>query len=609
MAASIRCFYCNPIQNLRWDLPNQKSMLCWPHHRFQFGTERAKLSWPPSTVVKGKNGISASFSNLEGDGGNVLESTISMEDQRRVRWFRETCSYLCPNKGCTFVVIISGKILCSPFLDSILKDIAYLHHLGIRFVIVLETYLRINQLLEQRGSKPTFVGEYRITDAEALTAAIHAAEEVRSMLAAKLSAGPSISNVHRHGDGSRWHAVNVTVDCNCYIGARRKGVIRGIDYGATGEVKRVDASSMCKRLDSGCIVIQNNIGHSSSGELLNCNTYEVATACALAIGADKLICIIDGQILDENGHLISFLTLQEADMLIRERAKQNEIAFNCVKAVGEEDLTSPKHDGPNGAFHSPQNGKFSGRRRNITFRNGVGFDNGNGLGAGEQCFAIGSHDWRGRLSGYLSELAAAAFVCGAGVKRVHLLDGTIDGVLSLELTTRDGKGTMVASDLYEGTRMARLEDLNSIRQIMQPLEESGILVCRTDQELLEELESFIVMERDGEIIACAALFPFFEERCGEVAAIAVSPDCRGLGQGYKLLDYIEKKASSIGLEMLFLLTTQTADWFVRRGFFECSIESIPEKKRKKINLSRNSKYYMKKLLPDTSGIAVDSQVI
>lgn len=70
------------------------------------------------------------------------------------------------------------------------------------------------------GSKPTFVGEYRITDAEALTAAIHAAEEVRSMLAAKLSAGPSISNVHRHGDGSRWHAVNVTVDCNCYIGAR-----------------------------------------------------------------------------------------------------------------------------------------------------------------------------------------------------------------------------------------------------------------------------------------------------------------------------------------------------------------------------------------------------
>lgn len=45
--------------------------------------------------------------------------------------------------------------------------------------------------------------------------------------------------------------------------------------------------------------------------------------------------------------------------------------------------------------------------------------------------------------------------------------------------------------------------------------------------------------------------------------------------------------------------------FVRRGFSECSIESLPQEKRKKINLSRRSKYYMKNLLPDTSGIRVD----
>lgn len=49
--------------------------------------------------------------------------------------------------------------------------------------------------------------------------------------------------------------------------------------------------------------------------------------------------------------------------------------------------------------------------------------------------------------------------------------------------------------------------------------------------------------------------------------------------------------------------------FVRRGFSECSIASIPEKKRRKINLSRKSKYYMKKLLPDRSGITVDRAII
>ncbi|KAF5188115.1 Amino-acid acetyltransferase [Thalictrum thalictroides] len=156
---------------------------------------------------------------------------------------------------------------------------------------------------------------------------------------------------------------------------------------------------------------------------------------------------------------------------------------------------------------------------------------------------------------------------------------------------------MVASDVYEGTRMAREMDLPGIKQLLQPLEESGTLVRRTNKELLEALDSFIVVERDGSIIACAALFPFFKEKCGEIAAIAVSPECRGHGQGDKLLDYIENKASSIGLQKVFLLTTRTADWFVKRGFSECSIDLIPEARRKRINLSRRSKYYMKVLPP------------
>ncbi|KAL2962632.1 hypothetical protein AAZX31_17G155200 [Glycine max] len=340
------------------------------------------------------------------------------------------------------------------------------------------------------------------------------------------------------------------------------------------------------------------------GTFLQPSAYEVATACALAVRADKLICITDGPILDESGHLIRFLPLQEADMLIRKQVEESETAANYVKAVAEESFKSLKNF--NGAVHSPRNGKPFSEYHNSTFHNGVGFDNGNGL-SGKHGFAIGGQESLSRTNGYLSELAAAAFVCRGGVQRVHLLDGTISGVLLLELFKRDGMGTMVASDLYEGTRMAQVTDFSGIKQLIQPLEESGILVKRTDEELLQSLGSFIVVEREGQIIACAALFPFFEEKCGEVAAIAVSPDCRGQGQGDKLLDYIEKKASSIGFEMLFLLTTRTADWFVRRGFSECSIDYIPEKKRKTINLSRKSKYYMKKLLPNKSGITVSSR--
>ncbi|XP_066381250.1 probable amino-acid acetyltransferase NAGS1, chloroplastic [Miscanthus floridulus] len=576
-----------------------------------------------------------------GSSGGGAGAGAVVPGEEFVGFFREAWPYIRGHRGSTFVVVISSEVVSGPHFDRVLQDISLLHGLGIKFVLVPGTHVQIDKLLSERGKKAKYVGQYRITDKDAKDAAMDAAGRIRLTIEAKLSPGPPMLNLRRHGVIGRWHCLVDNIASGNFLGAKRRGVVNGIDYGFTGEVTKIDVSQIRERLDSNSIVVVSNMGYSSSGEVLNCNTYEVATACALAMEADKLICIVDGQIFDEHGRVIHFMSIEEADLLIRKRAKQSDIAASYVKVVDEEGINS-LHKGDNGPSLSAkahiingyaaafQNGLgfnngnsiYSGeqgfaiggeeqlsRSNAASFQNGLGFNNGNGFYSGEQGFAIGGEERLSRSNGYLSELAAAAYVCHGGVQRVHIIDGSVDGSLLLELFTRDGAGTMIARDVYEGTRMATAEDLPGIRKIIRPLEDSGVLVRRTDAELLEALESFYVVERDGSIIACAALFPFPEEKSGEVAAIAVSEECRGRGQGDKLLDYVEKVALSLGLEKLFLLTTRTADWFVRRGFSECSIESIPEQRRKRINLSRGSKYYIKQLQPKPAGVNANNFVI
>ncbi|KAF6134264.1 hypothetical protein GIB67_010063 [Kingdonia uniflora] len=590
-----------PLQNpgkFSGKIRTQSRSFCSRFSHYLRGTSGRLKAFPFSL----EKGLPLKCSFLGETETSCEDTYLVKEQQQFVGNIREAQPYIRAHRGSIFVVIISGEIVASSYFDAILEDLAHLHGWGIRFIIVPGTHVQIDKLLAERGKKAKYVGQYRITDSDSLEAAMEAAGRTRIVIEAKLSRESSISDIRRHGENSRWHDVGVTVASGNYLAAKRRGVVDGVDYGATGEVKKIDVARMRERLDGNCIVILSNLGYSSSGEVLNCNTYEVATACALAIGAEKLICVVDGPILDETGRLIRFMSLHDVDLLIRKRAEQSEIAANYVKAVGEDNVGCIEYINPNRATSSFQTKAGFNKSYNVTFQNGVGFDSGNGLGSGEQGFAIGGEEQLSRLNGYLSELAAAAFVCRGGVQRVHLLDATISGVLLLELLRRDGMGTMVASDFYEGTRMAADRDIPGIKQLIEPLEYSGTLVARTNEQLLKDLDSFIVVERDGSIIACVALFPFFEEKFGEVAAMAVSPECRGHGQGDKLLDYVEKKAASLGLEKLFLLTTRTADWFERRGFSECTIESIPETKRKKINLSRKSKYYSKMLRPDMTGV-------
>lgn len=189
----------------------------------------------------------------------------------------------------------------------------------------------------------------------------------------------------------------------------------------------------------------------------------------------------------------------------------------------------------------------------------------------------------------LAKLSIAA--CLNGVKRCHVINYESDGALLEELFTRDGSGTQIIRESYEKLRTALPDDVVGIIELISPLEHEGILVRRSRELIESELDHFRIIERDGMIVACAALYPF--ESQGELACLATHPDYRDDNRGELLLQSIESSARKIGLTSLFVLTTQAVHWFVERGFKELPIDTLPEERF--YNFQRNSKYLQKTL--------------
>jgi amino-acid N-acetyltransferase len=179
------------------------------------------------------------------------------------------------------------------------------------------------------------------------------------------------------------------------------------------------------------------------------------------------------------------------------------------------------------------------------------------------------------------------------VERCYVLDYRRDGALLCELYTRDGIGTMVNRDSYESIRVAGIEDVGGIMELIAPLERDGTLVRRSRERLELEIDCFSVVERDGAIIACAALYADTPNRSGELACVATEPGYRRSGRANRLLEHIEARAREGGVERLFVLTTRTAHWFVERGFRPAELSELPEKRRELYNYQRNSKVFIK----------------
>lgn len=430
-----------------------------------------------------------------------------------VQHFRASAPYIHAHRGRTFVIMFGGEAVESRDLGTLLYDVALLHSLGVRIVLVAGARPQIDEALARRGEQPRYARGLRITDEVALQCVKEAVGTTRVELESLLSMGLPNSPMA----GAR-----LRVATGNFVIAQPIGVVDGIDYQYTGKPRRIDAEAIGQRLDDGAIVVLTPIGYSATGEAFNISSHDVAAATAVALRADKLIGLLEEPgVVDAEGKTPTQLTPREAEAILT-----------------------------------------SGR-------------------------ALG-HDVE-------RHLAAAIEACRGGVPRAHLVARQSDGSLLRELFTRDGIGTLVTSEAFEGVRLADRGDIGGILALIEPLEEQGTLVRRSREMLENDIERFTVIERDGMVVACAALYPYPKDAIAELACLVVHPDYRTSGRGDQLLQYLERQSLGEGLTRMFVLTTQTSHWFRERGFESCELDELPEARRSVYDQARRSKVLLKAL--------------
>lgn len=425
------------------------------------------------------------------------------------RWFRGSTPYISAHRNKTFVVLLPGEALAHNNLTNIVHDLALLHVLGVRLVLVHGARPQIDLALP--GSK--FHLQRRITDAVAIDAVAGINGRIRTQLEGLFSTGLPNSPLHN---------VDIPVISGNFVIAQPVGVIEGVDHLFTGQVRKIEISRVRAVLDAGALLIQSPLGHSNSGQAFNMPAESLAQEIAVQLQADKLIVFDNLNIADDLGRRVSTFTPTRLELTLQE-------------------------------YDDSQQRK----------------------------------------------LAAMIAAVRSGVSKSHLINFEDDGALLAELFTAEGVGTQILEQQRKAVRAATREDVAGIVEVIRPLEEQGILVRRERDRLEEEIDHFLVAELDGIVVGCCAVYTFDNQ--AELACVAVHENYRNpasAGIGQSLVAAAEVRAKDEHAKQLFVLTTQTTEWFIEQGFSTQEVSSLPSEKQQLYNWQRNSIVLAKDLAKD-----------
>jgi amino-acid N-acetyltransferase len=327
-------------------------------------------------------------------------------------------------------------------------------------------------------------------------------------------------------------AEKLTAVIGNWVQARGRGVLDGFDYGSAGVVEKLHLEALVRALNDGFLPIIPCVGWTSTGKPYNISSTELAVAAAVALKAEKLFFLGSG----------AFISIDDYRMPPNTALSQE----GRLAAIAVDEIDT--------------------------------FIELNGEVENPRCPTI-------ELADLLQQGKDA---CLRGVTRSHILDADIDGVIPAEIFSDLGSGTMIYRNNYGTFRAMKADDIPSILSLMNPFVENGVLLPRTSEELEEQTKDFVVYEIDGGLRACAALHSY-PGNMGEIAGLAVDEAYAHMGIGPKLMDLLIDRAKKSGFNSVFVLTTQTADWFERFGFKTAEIDQLPAKRREKWTKNRGSR--------------------
>jgi amino-acid N-acetyltransferase len=454
-----------------------------------------------------------------------------------VNMFRGSANYIANHRNTIAVYHIPGGLLDSDdpnLCRDLMNDIALTWLLGMKIVLVVGCRHQIDKRIPHRDTP----NGLHVTDKDTLRVVKEEAGYVRFEVERQLARA-----LRAHGGTSKDSRDGNVVSGNFYS-AQPFGILNGVDYMYTGFVRRVEVDKIRQVHDGHDICLLTTLGVSPSGEVFNVNSESLAAVVAGALGASKIIFFTDRNIVVRNkdhGKQVQHLRVTDA---------RNVLAYNEVEV----------------------------EKRGVVL-------------VGDKV-----KDEDPAVLDTLTKIGFSNVALEAGVKRAHIIAPTHGSVLQ-ELYTRDGSGTLISRDLYEGIRRATVNDISGICDLIQPLIQAGTLVDRPRAKLEQDIDSYYVYTRDNLVVACAQL-KRFENNFAEIGCLVVSRDYRSQGRGDAMLGYLERICLQNDVRDVFVLSTQTMEWFVERGFDMVDVPRLPPSRQATYNWERNSKIYMKHIDDD-----------